>query len=355
LVRDLSKMHLGGRSRRCRRMAARRTLGVPRLPGFKGWIRGLSKMHRNAHAPASRVSARRPTVGADDWPRVWPLADLRARSSTGSACTSAGEWGGKRDAARRRRRGNTETGHWRWGENSGHLRSWCVVRLSLYLTREHPVGARQTVRGRVQPGSGPGMGHRRSAPRRLGHAFRAAGDLAVRAVSRRTEVRDGCPEGSFRRDGRAGRLARPSRLRATKAEGGMSDYDSDILVWSEPQGALLRRREAGELVDDRGLDWAKIPRRSRAWAADNWARCVAPSSRPSPGTCRPRRGGLAGGARLARRGGSTSPSGDDGFRAVDAAACRYGATLCARREAAAGDDRQPAAFASAHDVPGEAG
>ena len=46
--------------------------------------------------------------------------------------------------------------------------------------------------------------------------------------------------------------------RATKAESGMSDYDSDILVWSERQGALLRRRAAGELVNDRELDWPNI-------------------------------------------------------------------------------------------------
>jgi len=38
----------------------------------------------------------------------------------------------------------------------------------------------------------------------------------------------------------------------------MSDYDSDILVWSERQGALLRRRAAGELVNDRELDWSNI-------------------------------------------------------------------------------------------------
>jgi hypothetical protein len=38
----------------------------------------------------------------------------------------------------------------------------------------------------------------------------------------------------------------------------MSDYDNDILVWSERQGALLRRRAAGELVNDRELDWPNI-------------------------------------------------------------------------------------------------
>jgi hypothetical protein len=38
----------------------------------------------------------------------------------------------------------------------------------------------------------------------------------------------------------------------------MSDYDSDILLWSERQGALLRRRAAGDLVNDRELDWPNI-------------------------------------------------------------------------------------------------
>jgi len=39
----------------------------------------------------------------------------------------------------------------------------------------------------------------------------------------------------------------------------MSDlYDDDILLWSERQGQLLRRRAAGELVNDRELDWPNI-------------------------------------------------------------------------------------------------
>lgn len=37
-----------------------------------------------------------------------------------------------------------------------------------------------------------------------------------------------------------------------------TDYDSDILLWSEHQAALLRRRAAGELVNDADLDWANI-------------------------------------------------------------------------------------------------
>jgi Domain of unknown function DUF29 len=35
-------------------------------------------------------------------------------------------------------------------------------------------------------------------------------------------------------------------------------YDDDILLWSEHQGELLRRRAAGELVNDAELDWPNI-------------------------------------------------------------------------------------------------
>ncbi|MBV9249845.1 MAG: DUF29 family protein [Acetobacteraceae bacterium] len=39
----------------------------------------------------------------------------------------------------------------------------------------------------------------------------------------------------------------------------MSDlYESDILIWAEHQAALLRRRAAGELVNDAELDWPNI-------------------------------------------------------------------------------------------------
>jgi len=39
----------------------------------------------------------------------------------------------------------------------------------------------------------------------------------------------------------------------------MSDlYDEDIVLWSERQGELLRRRAAGELVNDAELDWPNI-------------------------------------------------------------------------------------------------
>jgi len=35
-------------------------------------------------------------------------------------------------------------------------------------------------------------------------------------------------------------------------------YDDDILLWSERQAELLRRRAAGELVNDAELDWPNI-------------------------------------------------------------------------------------------------
>ena len=38
----------------------------------------------------------------------------------------------------------------------------------------------------------------------------------------------------------------------------MSEYDSDILEWSEHQGALLRRLANGELVNSAELDWPNI-------------------------------------------------------------------------------------------------
>jgi len=39
----------------------------------------------------------------------------------------------------------------------------------------------------------------------------------------------------------------------------MSDlYDDDILLWSERQADLLRRRAAGELVNEAELDWPNI-------------------------------------------------------------------------------------------------
>lgn len=38
----------------------------------------------------------------------------------------------------------------------------------------------------------------------------------------------------------------------------MSAYDTDILSWSEHQAALLRRRAAGDVVNETQLDWLNI-------------------------------------------------------------------------------------------------
>jgi uncharacterized protein DUF29 len=39
----------------------------------------------------------------------------------------------------------------------------------------------------------------------------------------------------------------------------MSDlYDSDVAAWSEQQAALLRRRAAGELVNEADIDWRNV-------------------------------------------------------------------------------------------------
>ena len=38
----------------------------------------------------------------------------------------------------------------------------------------------------------------------------------------------------------------------------MSDYDADILLWSERQSELLRRCATGEWVNDAELDWPNI-------------------------------------------------------------------------------------------------
>lgn len=40
--------------------------------------------------------------------------------------------------------------------------------------------------------------------------------------------------------------------------GAMDEYTTDFLAWSERQGALLRPRAAGELVNEADLDWPGI-------------------------------------------------------------------------------------------------
>ena len=40
----------------------------------------------------------------------------------------------------------------------------------------------------------------------------------------------------------------------------MSDdlYDTDVFAWSERQAGLLRRRAAGELVNEADIDWLDV-------------------------------------------------------------------------------------------------
>ena len=38
----------------------------------------------------------------------------------------------------------------------------------------------------------------------------------------------------------------------------MTEYDADILLWSEHQAGLLRRRAAGKLVNEAEMDWPNI-------------------------------------------------------------------------------------------------
>ena len=38
----------------------------------------------------------------------------------------------------------------------------------------------------------------------------------------------------------------------------MSDYDTDILIWSEQQAELLRRHVKGERANDGAIDWPNI-------------------------------------------------------------------------------------------------
>ena len=50
----------------------------------------------------------------------------------------------------------------------------------------------------------------------------------------------------------------PSAFGSTAIMSEATLYDEDIILWSERQAALLRRRAAGELVNDTDLDWANI-------------------------------------------------------------------------------------------------
>jgi hypothetical protein len=50
-------------------------------------------------------------------------------------------------------------------------------------------------------------------------------------------------------------------------------HGEDILLWSERQAELLRRRGAGEPVNDADIDWhIMLPRRSRMWGVASCTR-----------------------------------------------------------------------------------
>jgi hypothetical protein len=49
-----------------------------------------------------------------------------------------------------------------------------------------------------------------------------------------------------------------TRTTIMTAEGAGSDYDTDILLWSERQADLLRRHAAGERFKDAWIDWPNI-------------------------------------------------------------------------------------------------
>jgi hypothetical protein len=55
----------------------------------------------------------------------------------------------------------------------------------------------------------------------------------------------------------------------------MSDlYDEDFTLWTEQQAALLRRRAAGELVNDADLDWQNIAEEIEAAGGNTDASCA---------------------------------------------------------------------------------
>ncbi len=81
----------------------------------------------------------------------------------------------------------------------------------------------------------------------------------------------------------------------------MNAYDTDLLLWSRHQAALLRRRAARDLVNEDEVDWAHIAEeiealgksdrrelRHRRRSRPNWSRRVPrrrPASRRIPTRC----------------------------------------------------------------------
>ena len=54
----------------------------------------------------------------------------------------------------------------------------------------------------------------------------------------------------------------------------MSEYDTDLVLWSREQADLLRRMAAGERVNDQVDIGPALPRRSNPWAEAIGANCA---------------------------------------------------------------------------------
>jgi hypothetical protein len=63
--------------------------------------------------------------------------------------------------------------------------------------------------------------------------------------------------------------AESRRTQASGPEAGMSEYDTDILIWSEQQAALLRRVAAGERVNDQ-VDWENVIEEVESVGSEQW-------------------------------------------------------------------------------------
>src|SRR4051794_19761911 len=118
----------------------------------------------------------------------------------------------------------------------------------------------------------------------------------------------------------------------------MSGYETDIVLWSEHQAALLRRRAAGELLTTRTWTGRTLPRRSRPWAGGS--DCLAtspPGFAVGPGCCRvgyqPSHPAL-----LAAERRPPSCTERHGLGASDVHRC-YWCTAPVRRKTACGTDR----------------
>ena len=53
----------------------------------------------------------------------------------------------------------------------------------------------------------------------------------------------------------------------------MSIYEKDFLAWTEQQAVLLRRREAGHLVNDLDVDWANLAEEIESMGASQRSAC----------------------------------------------------------------------------------